>query len=181
MPSSSSTSSTSLRDSLHSLLPPAAKSAAPSRAAPPPASARPAPPAAVPPARPLPAAFSRFAAPLAALRAELSLSRAVVFKSANQHRRTLYFQRFRRLVRLATLGIRDVDAAAAAGAVTSAAALAARARARVALSLARAVAAPHVGAGFANLAVVLAASAAVFWQKLDELASAAEAAAGATG
>ena len=79
-------------------------------------------------------------------------------------------------MRLASIGVRDVDEAIAAGCVAPSTASAARARARVALSLARAVAAPHVGAGFANLAVVLASSAAVFWQKLEELASAAEAA-----
>jgi hypothetical protein len=138
----------------------------------------------------------RLAAAYTGLLEEVRLLEAVLYKAHNQHRRAPYFAAFRSLhsqakrVLLAckALGLAGGRSAGEAGApraapgpgaaaVAAAAAGAAGAAARasaVALPLCRRILRPHTGAGFAGLGVVLAASAAVYWQCFSEIASALE-------
>ncbi len=133
----------------------------------------------------LPRALTRALDALLPLRTELTLARAIILKNANQHRRTLYFRSFRRLCTVAARCIAMIDgvviavvAARRDGAPTAQSlttlAQTMRSTERVALTLASTSAAPQRGAGFASLAVVLSASAAVLWAGMSEATKAIE-------
>ena len=118
---------------------------------------------------------------LAPLLEELALCRALVRTNANQHRRAPYFAAFRRLHALAAAvaraceGVTDAAVLAAAAepppaaCPVRAAACAAADAARRSLPLCARVHSPQRGAGFAGLALVLAASAAVYVQSIERL------------
>ncbi len=133
-------------------------------------------PAAAPPPQPAPLPPLTFASPrlLAAytrLAEELRLLEAVLYKSHNQHRRAPYFAAFRRLHALARRVARACEAVGRGGGQDRAAAAGAAAgrAAAAALPLCQRVLRPHTGAGFAGLGVVLAASAAVYYQCIVEV------------
>ena len=154
----------SLRAAAAALLP----AAAPPRAAAAPRAPPTARGAAVPPAAPpaaAPPAAAPLPPPLSRLASEVALCSVVLYKNANQHRRAPYFAAFRRLHALC----RRVLAAARQGPPAGAAPLATRAAA-LALPLCAAVQRPQRGAGFAPLALTLAASAAVYAVCLREAA-----------
>ena len=140
----------------------------------------------------LPVSLTHALDALAPLRPELALAHAIVMKNANQHRRTLYFRAFRRLCAVSARCVASVDEAAAVArrrgvgvgvppstststSTCAELARAARGAEREARKLAQATAATQKGAGFAPLALVLAASAAVFWAGINAAATALEA------
>ena len=131
------------------------------------ATATPAPFTAVAP--PLPPAV---VAALATLKAELLLSRDVIYRNQNQLRRAPYFRAFRQLHALAARAADELDRGGGASPRARRAVVAALA---AALPLCRRVVQPHTGAGFAGLAVILAASAAVYWEALNALSRALDA------
>jgi hypothetical protein len=98
----------------------------------------------------------------------------VLYKNANQHRRAPYFAAFRRLHALCRRVLAGARAASRSrDALGPVAALAARA-ADLAPPLCAVVQRAQKGAGFAALALTLAASAAVYFQCLREVAAALE-------
>jgi hypothetical protein len=107
---------------------------------------------------------------VASLRAERALVSNILYKNHNQHRRAPYFASFKELhvsvghlVAACGVLLGESPPAAYGHCATCAAAALAAQTSRSALALSRKVLAAHTGAGFASLAVVLGASAAVYW------------------